>query len=188
MSPSILYVVLGFLLFSVGLNLKLTIGLIKSVNALSDAAMQSAVLPAGSQIPELLGRPLGSRESMPVVADGEPNVLLFLSSTCPKCRSKLPELQRLMPLADHAGVRMRLVSPEAPWRLKRFLLGSSLSPLVMRVGKQDFAVLNPTLSSPHYMFVDHEGRLEASGPIGDDDWLSFCDQLAQWQVAEAEAA
>nr|WP_255522886.1 redoxin domain-containing protein [Rugamonas sp. CCM 8940] len=118
---------------------------------------------------------------------GQPTVLLFLSSKCAKCRGKLAEIAALAPAANGAGVDLWLVSTESGWRLRRFLAGSGLERITLRVAAKAYRRLNPQLSSPAYLFIDEHGALQAGGLVGDEDWFSFVEQMRDVD-ADADAA
>ncbi|MYM97392.1 redoxin domain-containing protein, partial [Duganella vulcania] len=120
-------------------------------------------------------------------AGGQAAVLLFLSSKCPKCKTKLPEIGRMLEPAEQAGLDIWIVSHEPGWRLRQFLRGFPLT-RALRMKLRDYKLLNPTLASPSYMMVNHEGVLEAAGTIGDDNWLDLRAQLADSEVDDAETA
>eukprot|EP01031_Cornospumella_fuschlensis_P019599 gene19599-24015_t len=72
---------------------------------------------------------------------------------------------------------MRLVSREPAWRLRRFLAVSPLAAVAARVSTKGYKALNPTMTSPYYLFLDEDARLQAGGIIGDENWTSFRAQL-----------
>lgn len=182
MSTDIIYLALAVLSFALALNLKLTIAVLRT--ARRERSMPAA-LAAGQDVPPVLARTLDGERPVDLVAQGQPAVLLFLSSKCPKCRAKLPELARMAPGARQAGLALWLVSEEPRWRLRRFLRGSSLSPIAARVSEADYRLLNASLTSPAYFFIDHQGVLEAAGLIGDANWLALREQLAQADIGQA---
>jgi hypothetical protein len=118
---------------------------------------------------------------------GQARALLFLSSQCPKCRDKLPDIDLLLDAAAEAGLAMWLVSEEPGWRLRRFLRGRRLLERALLVSRHDYRSLNPNRASPAYQFIDHEGVLEASGFIGDSDWLALRAQLTHAHAEHAHA-
>ena len=188
MDSKIIYFVLTLLTFSVALNFMLTFAVLKSVRKMLADNELPFTLPVGEKVPDIDYRLLASGEAVAVSGTRQAIVLLFLSSTCPECREKLPEMERLLPLLHSAGVNMWLVSQEPKWRLKRFLKETSLSTIATRVNKHDYKILNPTQTSPYYLFIDHAGCLEAGGLIGDDNWLSFCAQMDDMKIAIGAAA
>lgn len=188
MDANVLYAVLILLALSVALNLKLTFCLLSSVRNMMAAQGQDFTLPVGEPVPAVRGKPMLGGKKTVFTAGPRPAALLFLSSGCPKCKSKLPEIGRMLARADEAGLDIWLVSREAKWRLRRFLLGTALPGVTMRVSTDEFKLLNPTMTSPYYMFLNESGRLEAGGMIGDENWLSFREQMEDAEVAtEADA-
>ncbi|WP_157778453.1 TlpA family protein disulfide reductase [Massilia violaceinigra] len=188
MDGDVLALILLLLALSVALNLKLSLHLSKVVDSLSTAARAASMLPVGEPVPAFTGKPLAGGAPVTVGGDGQPAVLLFLSSACPKCRQKLPEIERLAPLARDAGVAIWLVSLEPAWRLRRFLQASSLAGSTLRVAAADYAMLNPVMSSPSYLFISQAGTLDARGMIGDDDWRSFSEQMDEVRIASEASA
>jgi thiol-disulfide isomerase/thioredoxin len=164
----------------------LTLRLNRAVRRLA-AALPPSFLQAGEPVPAVNGTPLSGGVPSAVCGDGAPTALLFLSSGCPKCRAELPDIAQLLPLAQRAGLQMRIVSMEPAWRLRRFLATTGLHQCAVRVRRQDYLALNPVMATPGYMFVDQDGQLEAMGMIGDDNWDSLCQQLAALQADEAAA-
>lgn len=188
MDSDVLAVILLLLALSVALNLKLSLQLLKAVNSLSAAAKAASILPLGEALGAFSGTRLGDGAPLTVGDDGQPAVLLFLSSACPKCRHKLPEIARLAPLAREAGVALWLVSLEPGWRLRRFLQSTTLAGSTVRVSGVDYEMLNPLMSSPSYLFVSQAGTLDARGMIGDADWRSFCEQMDEVPMAQEASA
>ena len=137
----------------------------------------------GEHVAAVMGHMLddGRPEMLPGVEQAV--ALLFLSSRCPSCRGKLPEIAGLLAPAEEAGLKIRLVSAEPAWRLRRFLAGDALRAITVRVGGRRYARLNPAMQAPYYMFIGPSGDLQAAGLIGDDDWLSLRAQLEEVALA-----
>ncbi|WP_164557998.1 peroxiredoxin family protein [Massilia atriviolacea] len=188
MDSDVLAVILLLLALSVALNLTLSLHLLKVVASLSAAAKAASILPLGEEVGAFTGKSLVGGAPLTVGGDGQPAVLLFLSSACPKCRHKLPEIARLAPLAQQAGVALWLVSVEPGWRLRRFLQATALDAHAVRVAAAEYEMLNPLMSSPSYLFVSQDGTLDARGMIGDEDWRSFCEQMDEVQMAHEASA
>lgn len=176
MENQIIYLALAVLSFGLALNLKLTMAVLRTSRRERDTP---DMLPVGQRVPVVTAHSLNGRTPVQLVGNHQASVLLFLSSKCPKCRSKLAELEQMVPAAQEAGLALWLVSEESAWRLRRFVTSSALLSRVARVKLPDYKVLNATLMSPGYLFVNHEGVLEAIGLIGDENWLALCTQLNQ---------
>lgn len=187
MDAGVLYLVLGVLAFGVALALMLSLAAVDAARHLAAAGERQSTPPLDEILPTLTARMLqsGARKELP--PPGMPAVLVFLSSTCPKCRQKLPELASYLPQLDAAGLELWLVSREPRWRLQRFLRGSPLAAHALRLSMRSYRTLNPTMSSPFYLFINEEGRLQTGGSIGDENWETFRAQM-QDSGAEQEAA
>jgi len=179
MEIGVLYLVLGVLAFGVALSLRLSLAAVDAARHLAAARERQATPPPGEVIPAVMARPLQAGPRKHLAGLGMPSVLLFLSSTCPKCRQKLPELAGYLPQLEAAGLELWLVSREPAWRLRRFLRGSPLAQHALRVSMREYKELNPTMGSPLYLFVDEAGVLQAGGMIGDENWQSFQEQMRE---------
>ncbi|WP_374582942.1 peroxiredoxin family protein [Pseudoduganella sp.] len=187
MDAGVLYLLLGVLAFGVALALMLSLAAVEAARHLAAAGQRQATPPLDEILPAVTARMLqgGARRQLPPA--GMPAVLVFLSSTCPKCRQKLPELAGYLPQLDDAGLELWLVSREPRWRLRRFLRGSPLAGHTLRVDMRSYRALNPTMSSPFYLFVNEEGRLQTGGTVGDENWETFRAQMLD-AGTEREAA
>ncbi len=185
MDNQILYLTLALLAFGLALNLKLTLSVLHTARRERDAP---AALPPGARLPPVPARALQGGVAHKLGASGQAAALLFLSSKCPKCRTKLAEIGRMLDPAEQAGLGVWIVSHEPGWRLRQFLGGAFPLSRALRVTLRDYQMLNPTLASPAYLMVNHEGVLEAAGMIGDDNWLALCAQLADGVAGRAETA
>ena len=134
-------------------------------------------VPIGQAIPDFEGRggPDGRRVSASVDLAGQAAVLVFLSSACPKCGEKLPELRRILPAAREAGVALWIVPMEAA--RSPLPEGSPLAEHLLVLETPARRRLNPRNAAPFYIFLDHQRIARASNFIGDPDWLSFLDQM-----------
>lgn len=185
MDRQILLTVLAILAFGMALNLHLSLAVLRRQRM--EHEVPAAPVP-GDPAPPLLARRLGARSRQPLLPEGQACALLFLSSRCDKCRAHLPEIAALLPAAAAAGLALRIVSIEPGFRLRRFLAGTPLAAAVHRLRVDDYKKLNPRLASPAYLFVDHTGRIEAAGLIGDDNWHSLGAQLIHGEAEEEAAA
>jgi peroxiredoxin len=175
MDGQILYLTLAALAFGIALNLKLTLSVLRASRR--ERHVAEGLVP-GQPVPPVTARTL-TRDRVQLVGNGQSSVLLFLSSKCPKCRSKLPELEQMLTAARQEGLAIWLVSEEPAWRLRGFLRGYALLSVAARVKLKDYMALNATLLSPAYFFVNHDGMLEATGLIGDENWLGLRAQLSE---------
>lgn len=159
----------------IALNFVLTLKVLTAARAMIVNATAPPRPPVGERVAVIEGRSIdGARIVVPEA--GRANALLFLSSRCPKCRGKVPEIAGMAPLAEKAGLRISLVTMESRRRLHG-LLGAGLAATCARVRGKPYRVLNPSLSTPYYLFIDAEGTLVARGDIGDDGWHRLRDQL-----------
>jgi hypothetical protein len=186
MDRQLLLLTLAILAFGLAVNLQLSLRILRRTRMERDAQAVAAPGP-GERAPRVEARRLGARERGPLLPDAQACALLFLSSKCDKCRDRLPEVASLLPGAAAAGLALRIASLEPAFRLHRFLAGTPLGAAVWQLRQDDYKRLNPRLTSPAYLFVNHEGDIEAAGLIGDENWQSLVDQLAHAGAEDAAA-
>lgn len=174
MDTDILYFTLAALAFGLALNLKLTLSVLQASRRERETPQ---ALQAGEALRPVAARLLSDGSKTSIAGQGQAAVLLFLSTKCPKCSGKLRELESLVPAARNSGLALWIVSEEPAWRLRRFLAPHHLAAHAARVGLNDYKAINPTLASPSYLFVSHEGVIDAAGFLGDENWLSLREQL-----------
>lgn len=175
MQADVLYPTLAALAFALALNLKLTLSVLRTVRR---GAHATTALQPGQTLPDVDASALTDRRPIPLGTPGQARALLFLSSRCPKCRAKVAGIDALAGAAHGAGLALWIVSDEPVWRVRALLRGSALNAYTVRVGASAYRRLNPTRASPAYLFVNHEGVVEAAGLIGDTHWRDLEQQLA----------
>lgn len=174
MDSTTLQLVLAALAFAVAGNIWLSLAVLRASRR---ERIAPTALEPGQPLPAVQARPLAGGARFQPGASGQAAVLLFLASRCPKCREKLAGVERLLPLAREAGLALWLISEEPARRLRAFLPGNALRAAAARLTLRDYRRVNPLMSSPSYVFVNHEGTVEAAGLIGDEDWLALVGQL-----------
>lgn len=174
-------IVLFIIAFSlILLNLILTIRLIRVTRSINVAAAEPQPLLDGSQLPQLQATLLSDNSAFDYQSIAqEAKVYLFLSSHCSKCKTWLPDIEKLHTRTQNLGVSIWLLTDEEPNRVRRFLQGTSLSGRVLLVDKALLVQFNPLMASPYYLFIDQENTLQAQGALGDENWLSFIEQASQ---------
>ena len=187
MDRQLLLLILAILAFGMAINLYLSLSVLRRTRMDRDTAAEPVPMP-GEAAPQLPARHLETRRRAALLPEGQACALLFLSTRCDKCRDRLPQVAALLPAATAAGLALRLASTEPAFRMRRFLRGTPLAGAVWQLRLADYKRLNPRLASPAYLFVDHEGVIEAAGLIGDENWLSLAAQLAESEAAGMETA
>lgn len=176
--PTLLAALVAALAVLLAFNLFLSLRLTRMVNALARAQLPDTV-PIGAQLPAFHARRLvdGHRIRSDALLGDEAAVLVFVSPGCKACLARQPELDRMWPLMESAGVALWVVVQGRPQRLRDYFASTRLLPRVVRVGDRDLRRLNPKYAAPFYIFVGADGVVQASGQIGDDNWLSFREQI-----------
>ncbi|MBL8261280.1 MAG: redoxin domain-containing protein [Xanthomonadaceae bacterium] len=161
----------------VAFNLFLSLRLTRLVNALAQARLPDTV-PIGAPLPRFQGTLLDGRSiGAGAFPDGQAAVLVFLSAGCQACQQRLPELARMLPLMEESGVALWVVAQGRQRDLHAYFETTGLLHRLVRVDRRSLRRLNPKFSAPFYVFVDADGIVQASNLIGDENWLSFREQI-----------
>jgi len=185
MESQLIYFILIVLIIVTAINLKLTLRLLKIINSPPVDVNNQLPVDIGEKLPIVMGRSLNKKIEEKVSGDGVPAVLVFLSSKCPVCREKVPEIESIYTKSGDAGLTLRLITKESKSRIRHFFSDSKLLKALLVVSNKSYKTLNPTQASPYYLFIDHERRLQACGIIGDENWQSFVDQINNVELVEA---
>ncbi len=181
LNEATLMFILGFLIFSVALNLWLTFRLTRALRflALPTKTAPERLTP-GTQISDFpLDRMSDKQKATLYEYDEYAKVLVFITSKCDKCKSKVPELRTSIENAKDLGVLLWILSLETKKRMKDFLQDDALLNATMHTDQLTYDYLNPQGASPYYLFIDAENTLQAEGFIGDENWMDFMEQLEQ---------
>ncbi len=173
----VILILLSLLFFSVTLNLVLTIKLQRKLITLNELVNPKLEVPIGTVIPNSSGRVLATNANWQMHAVSRPKALIFLSTRCPKCEHKLAQIDSMIAKAELQGLEIKLISYESGKRLRRFMKGNSLLANTVLVRRKSYRALNPKEMTPYYMFLDEEHIVQATGEVGDDNWLSLVNQL-----------
>lgn len=174
----VIYIALCIVALLLALNLLLTFSLAKRLdNAGILVTPPQHVALKDTVVNPFIANRLTDKAMVSLPHDLQPAVWLFLSSQCPKCHDTLPVLERLLPLCASAQVSLQLLTMESRKPMLHFLAGSALLKSSFVLRRKDYLKLNPALVSPGYLFINHEGLVEAEGIIGDTNWQSFEQQL-----------
>lgn len=184
MDTSLIGLVVAVLTLVVAFNLFLTLRMAAIVGTREYMRSPSAV-PIGTILPRFTGRKLvdGRRLSADDMA-GQAAVFVFLSPECSECRVRVQEIAEMYTSIRCAGIALWVVGSHSKKRLAKFLKETPLLEHVLLVSTATRRRLNPRNAAPFYLFVDHQRTVLASNFIGDDNWLSFVEQMRE---AELEA-
>lgn len=175
------------LILVVAFNVLLSFRTAKLVTKLAFASLPDHV-PIGEVLPDFQARAVlsGRRLSAVEILSEQATVLVFLSPGCEKCRQKLPELERMLPLMREAGVSLWVIAAGPKHLLRKYFAATALLPLVLQVRAKYQRLLNPKYAAPFYIFIGPQRVAQASSLIGDEDWLSFRSQIGDQCFDDAE--
>ncbi|MEM9340688.1 MAG: redoxin domain-containing protein [Bacteroidota bacterium] len=175
---SLLLVILTFLIAAVGFNLWLSFRLVRTIRLLPNAKELPPSLEVGTAIPYFSAKRIANNETFALEEYRDyANVLVFLASKCPKCKSKLPEMAKVLDKIGPLGVSLWIITRETRKQMKKFIDDAGLMEVVLKVDEETYDFLNPQGMSPYYLFISNENVLEAEGQIGDENWLNFLQQI-----------
>ncbi len=183
MDNHLLFILLSCLIFAVAMNFFLTFRLTAIIRTMphnmeTTEPPQLKSLPLGFPAPKFEAFRLEDGENIATIDTvKQPSVLVFLSSKCKACRSKLVDLNQMQNAMDHVGVALWLVSMEHEDQFRQFLQSYELLHRAVTIDWQMIRQLNPSGASPYYLFLDEHNQLQASGEIGNNDWQSFQQQM-----------
>lgn len=175
MDQNLLLFVLIVLTFATALNLFLVLRVGRLVRAFS----KPPTIPIGRAVPPFEGRRPDGRELTSADLAGQAAVLAFLSPGCPKCKEKAADILRILPAIREAGVALWIVPADDTHDIAELLGDTPLRDHVLVLDAQARLRLNPRKGAPFYVFLDDEGIVQASNYIGDEDWLSFIEQMEE---------
>lgn len=180
MDISLIETLVALLTVSVLLNYTLTFRLFAIIKTLPPSEPPFPPLEQGDTVPYLEGKMLAPKSTAVLPEQqNQPRVVVFVSAGCPTCKSKLPEIKALLPAMKEAGVGLWVVCLSRPWRAKLFLRKSGLVTHALTLERHVRKQLNPTHASPYYQFIDEHAVLQASGFLGDENWLTFVSQMQE---------
>lgn len=108
---------------------------------------------------------------------GQAAVLVFLSAGCEKCLGRIPELKRLNLLMIQSDIPLWIIAVDSSRRIARHVEKYGLARNVLELAPYTRRSLNPNATSPFYVFIDHEGAVQARNIIGDENWKAFVEQI-----------
>jgi hypothetical protein len=167
-------------------NLLLTVRVIRFLQGVEELrGRQSEMeatpeLPIGAHAPEFRARMLSGEPVRLSHFAGHAVAFIFLSPNCDTCRSKVPALVRLGPLAkERANVHLVLVSIEGAAETHSWIrtiqeedkMELNLPVLVAPTNTSDFLIAyNPRNFVPYYCYIDEEGIVKARGHVDESEW------------------
>jgi hypothetical protein len=166
MDGDLVQLVLLVLTLATALNLFLTLRLAARLRG-GAAAAEPLTVALGVRLPQVAA--LNLPESAPAV-------IVFLSTGCPACRTKVAELSAILPGMARAGVTLRIAGIGD---IAELIAGTPLPRHLVELEEEALDALNPRRAAPAYIFTDAEGVALASDFLGDENWRSFAAQMLE---------
>ncbi|MEI4550935.1 hypothetical protein [Pseudoalteromonas spongiae] len=160
-----------FLLFISFINFFINIKLIKII--LKSSGNEVVNLLEDTILPEITGYNYHSKQLQTITEVVSDKVLIFLQTNCPKCKSKLSRVVKIIERAAQAQVDVKIVLYGSETSIERFVGQHDLKSNILQLSQGDYLNLNPRQISPAYMFVNEQNEIEAQGMIDDENWQYF---------------
>ncbi|WP_199611625.1 hypothetical protein [Flocculibacter collagenilyticus] len=177
MSNEFIGIILIVLTASAILNFVLILTLFKIIRKYVNLTPPLLNIDEGQELPNIQAYYLSSKKPEILTSQKQATALVFLMSNCPKCQSKIAELESVLSVAPVAGVKLFFITHERTRKIEQFLGKSALKAVTLKVTKKAYLQLNPSQASPFYIFVDHQAQLQTAGMIGDENWQGFIEQI-----------
>ncbi len=180
MSDALVHLSLLVLVPATVLNLFLLIRIIKILQIADLGLHVAGQTPLGKTLPAIRGETIATGEA--VTHDTETGlacVVVFIAAACPKCKSKLPELERIDRAIETNGHALALwiVGVGTRRQLIHILKSNRLAHRTLIMPRTERKRLNPGDASPYYVFLNGEMVVEACNYLGDENWTAFVDQI-----------
>ncbi|WP_339913759.1 redoxin family protein [uncultured Brevundimonas sp.] len=177
MITTVLEFTVGFLLFISALTLFLVLRLATRVATL-EASIPAAGPEIGTVLPTFEGR--RNSDGALVTSDdlaGKNTVLVFMSSGCPQCVAKRPDLLAMLPGMKRSGVTFWIVSADDRHGVSAVVGDSALETHVLHLEADGRRRLNPNNLIPSYIFIDEQGVVRDHSHMEDENWVDFVRQM-----------
>lgn len=159
-----------FTLLSLILNIIIIKKLMDAKNQLSAPTFNLSTFPITSAIS------LWDHSSLETKIE-TPSALIFLATNCPKCKSKIKKIEKLISIAHKQGVAVKIVIHNKMINIDKFFNNSSLIKDIWQLNFEDYKAINPQEISPAYLFVNEQREVEGQGMVDDENWHYFEQQL-----------
>lgn len=134
-------------------------------------------LLSDSIIPDVEGVNYATLNPIYLGKQNKPVVLLFLATNCPKCKSKLSKIEKLIQHIHAEELQVLIALHESNIEVDQFTHGHELANNIIHLSLDDYLRLNAHQISPAYLFINEESEIEGQGMIGDEDWNFFASQI-----------
>ena len=184
MTISFLYAVLLAISFVVAVNSFILFQVARRFQLQNPAMLEQKLLAAETPLPEFKGKMVVNDK--PIHRDdfiGKPGVIVFIGARCTMCQQKMPEFFEVAEKSSAIGVDFWVVGLDSLKRILPIVSNTPLHRFTVNLLKSSKKTLNPSRSSPIYIFYDHEGIVKTSNIVGDENWQGF---LAQLRNEESE--
>lgn len=174
MDDRLISLILTAVTFATAFNLFLLLRILRVVHPVEEPLVPLV----GKAVPRFTGR--RSADGGPIAwADlaGRPAVLVFLSSGCPDCRSRIPDLAAILPGAAKAGIAFWIVAADDAHDIAPLVGDTPLAEHTMTMDPTAREALNPFGATPLYIFIDEATIVQAGNHLGDEDWNVFLEEM-----------
>jgi peroxiredoxin len=154
-------------------NLLLTLALVRRVNMPSGELIET--LEIGQTAPQFIAEALIGEQVALADFAGRGLALVFVSPNCSHCRPHIPILENLGPKAKRYGTELILVCDADIDKTRAYVQELNITLPVLSAPRQT----NPFFEEykaggvPFYAIIDNQGKILASGGLGNLNWEKF---------------
>lgn len=178
MTLSFLYAVLVAISFIVAANSFILFRMARRFQQQNPVTLEQKLLASETPLPKFNGKM--AMNDQPVQREtfiGKPGVIVFIAARCTMCQQKMPELHEVAEKSSSLGIDFLVVGVDPLKRILPVVTNTPLHRFTVDLPKSSKHALNPSRSSPIYIFYDHDGIVKATNIVGDENWQGFLAQI-----------
>jgi peroxiredoxin len=169
----------------VGLNLLLTLALVRKINSGTPRPLKK-----GQRAPDFTAQTLTGEQVTLASYAGRSVALIAVSPSCGPCREALPRYEALAPKARRAGVELLLVSTAPMAESQAFVEELAIhAPLIVAPEPDNSFMRDYKLAgTPSYCLIDAQGKVQSSGFPSSGEWQALTETWESHTHRVAELA
>jgi peroxiredoxin len=180
--PNILIFATFIMVFCLIINFVLSLAIARrlkeltvKLNVYASTPVIKTLIP-GQVAPNFIAHSSAGKEVFLQDFESQNVAFIFFHSECNACLEKLPSLQKLYPKVKLAGVHLVLVTDEPPSTIDAFLHKMQITiPIIFSLPDKSTLqeLYNPSKVTPFYCFINSNGFVVSTEPLGSSSWLSL---------------
>ncbi|NOU52488.1 redoxin domain-containing protein [Pseudoalteromonas sp. JBTF-M23] len=168
----ILLIIASLTLISISLNIVIITTLVKSRKSRESASFDLELFPK-------VNAKSFSKKTGNEIENQKNKVIIFLATNCPKCKSKLKTIEKVVKKSQTLDLPVYILLHENMKNIDKFFTDTALLDHIWLLDYNEYKEINPHEISPGYLFVNEEDLVEGHGMIDDENWRYFHGQIMQ---------